>query len=174
MKIPLDQICVRSGVLCPRCRELVASGRVNEFEVELMRILLELENDPQFKFLKESSYVKSYLKNSILVMILDLPENVTSQQIARLARTISSRVSENLGNVKIRVVRRSNDVRNMIAQILAPARIQGVNTLWSPDGTVQHIVRVPRNDVRFLPGPVNELEELFKEIFNEQYRIRIV
>jgi len=45
LRIPLDTICVKTGILCPSCQRKVDEGEVQEFEVEILRNLLELENE---------------------------------------------------------------------------------------------------------------------------------
>ncbi len=167
--MPLDYICLKSGVLCPRCRKLVDEGKVQQFEVDLMKALIELEEKSQdFKFLREATYVKGYLVDNFCVLILELPEDVTQHSLIRLSRVLSDKVG-----LKVRVVKKVNDMKMLIAQIVAPARIQGVNALWLPDGSVQHIVRIPRYDAKSLPTSVENLEKLFNEIFGTSIRIKL-
>jgi transcription antitermination factor NusA-like protein len=168
MKIPLDVICVRSGVLCPRCRRLVESGEHQEVEVDVMKHLLELENDNNFKFLKNSSYVKSYKVNTTLIVILDIAEPVPRQNFIRLAKALEERLG-----LRIRIVQKTSDPKQFIQQLISPARIQGIDSVWTPDGSVQHIVRIPKSDVRFLPMRIDVLENLLSSIYNEIYRIKI-
>jgi len=170
MRIPLDHICVKSGILCPRCRRLIESGQVQPFEVDIMKVLLELEeNDPNFRFLRDAVYVKSYTLNGLTVLTLDLHDDVNPQLLIKLARTLSEKIKS-----KVRVVRRTNDLKLMIAQIIAPARVQGVNMVWSPDGTVQYVVRISRYDAKFLPTKIENIEQLLNMMFNEIFKIKIV
>ena len=168
MKIPLDVICVRSGVLCPRCRRIVESGEHTEVEVEVMRHLLELENNSSFKFLKNASYIKSYKIDSMLVVILDLPEPVPRATIVRLGKALE----EKLG-VKVRITQKTSDPKVFISQLISPARIEGIDSVWTPDGAVQYIVRIPRSDAKLLPLKVEALENLLSSIYNEVYRVKI-
>lgn len=169
MKIPLDTICVRSGVLCPRCKRLIDSGTHAQSEVDIMKALLELEEDPSNKFLREASYFKSYYVDSMVIVVIDVSDTIPQSMLIRLGRTLS----EKLG-LRVRVIRRSQDIKTFLAQIFAPARIQGVDSVWTPDGDVQHIIRISRYDARVLPFKVNQLENLLTAIFNEVYRIKII
>ncbi|MEM1525584.1 MAG: hypothetical protein QXZ41_04190 [Ignisphaera sp.] len=168
MRIPLDVICVRSGVLCPRCRRVVEGGEHSEIEVDIMRYLLELENDSNFKFLKSASYIKSYKVDSVIIIVLDIPEVVSRLNIIRLAKALE----EKLG-LKIRIVQKTSDPKSFILQLISPARIQGIDSVWTPDGSVQHIVRIPKSDAKLLPLRVDILENLLSSIYNEVYRIKI-
>ena len=169
MKIPLDYICLKSGVLCPRCRRLIEEGKVGEHEVEVMKVLIDLEEkDPEFKFLRDAVYVKTYTSNGFHVLVLKIPEDIPPTTLIRLSRVLSDRL-----NAKVRVVKQTNDMKYMIAQIVAPARVQGVNSLWLPDGTVQHIVRIPRYDARLLPTAIENIEKILKEMFGENIRVKL-
>ncbi|MEM4848443.1 MAG: transcription elongation factor, partial [Ignisphaera sp.] len=117
MRIPLDVICVRSGVLCPRCRRIIEGGEHSEIEVDIMKHLLELENDSNFKFLKNASYIKSYKVDSAVIVVLDIPETVSRLSIIRLAKALE----EKLG-LKIRIVQKTSDPKSFILQLISPAR----------------------------------------------------
>jgi len=170
MKLPLDYICLKSGVLCPRCRRLVDEGIVRDFEIEIMKNLIELEEkSSEFKFLKDSTYVKSYQVDNFCVLLIETPENVTQHSLMRLSKVLSDRL-----NKRIRVVRKAGDMKMMIAQIIAPARVHGVDLLWLPDGSVQHIVRISRYDVKSLPTTIENLEKMLSEVFGKSIRIRVL
>lgn len=168
MRIPLDSICIRSGVLCPRCRRIVESGEHSEFEVEVMKHLLDIENEGNFKFLKNSSYVKSYKVDSLLIIVLELQEDTPRSAIIRLGKTLSERIG-----MRVRIIQRTADPKTFIAQLISPARIQGIDSVWTPDGSVQHIVRIPKSDAKLLPLKTSEIETLLSTIYNEIYRIKI-
>jgi len=169
VKIPLDHVCVRTGVLCPRCRRLVESGEVEPFEVDVMRELLNLEGKGDFKFLKDAEYVKAIRTRDMLVLVIDIKDtNIHPRLLGRLGRILSSKLK-----VKVRVVNRAHgDLREIARQLVYPARVIGVNTLWLPDGTVEHIVRIPRSDSRYLPSNVAVLEDLLSKITGMNVRIR--
>ncbi|MCI4437338.1 MAG: transcription elongation factor [Ignisphaera sp.] len=168
MRIPLDVICVKSGVLCPRCRRLVESNTYTWREVEIMKHLLELEEtDASFKFLKDATYVKAYETNSMIVVVIDVGADVPQHALIKLGRVLSTKL-----NTRVRVVRKS-DPRNMILQIIAPARVEGINRVWTPDGDVQNIIRIPKTDARLLPSEASELERILSIILGENYRIKI-
>lgn len=169
MRIPLDTICVKSGVLCPRCKRLIDSGAYTRDEVDVMKAFLELEEDPNNKFLRDATYFKSYRIDSMIIVVIDVGDTIPQSMLVRLGRILG----EKLG-LRVRVIRRSQDIKVFLAQIFAPARIQGIDSVWTPDGDVQHIIRISRYDARVLPFKIDQLENLLTEIFNEVYRIKIM
>ncbi len=169
MKIPLDYVCVKTGVLCPRCQKLVDTGEVDEFEVGVMKALLDLEEKVDFRFLKEAKYVKAMKTNGILVLILDINDpQIQPRILGRLGRALSDRLK-----MRVRVINKAQGgIRELARQLIYPARVSGVNTLWLPDGTVEHIVRIPRSDSRYLPANTHALEEILSRITGMNIRIR--
>lgn len=169
MRLPLDHVCVKTGILCPRCERLVSSGAVEEFEVDVMRGLIELEEDQDLKrYMQNLGYVKAYrFRDSIVVLIQRLnyvPPDVYQK--------ISRHLSESL-NARVRVVNGSSrDLKSIASQLLFPARILGINTVWLPDGTSFHILRIPKRDLRYLSLPLDAAEKILSMIAGSEVQIR--
>ena len=169
MKIPLDYICVRTGVLCPRCRRLVESGAVKDYEINVMKYLLELEDKPEFRFLKDSKYIRSFKIDNMLILLLEIPGSIQSRVLARLSRVLFEKLK-----IKVRVINKARgNLRDIASQLMYPARVIGVNTLWLPDGTIEHIVRVPKSDRRYLPLDMMTLENVLSQITGVNVKIRV-
>ncbi|MEM4830435.1 MAG: transcription elongation factor, partial [Zestosphaera sp.] len=154
MRIPLDVLCVKTGVLCPRCQSIVRGGSVREYEVDVMRELLDLEELTDFKFLKDMEYVRSVMGEGALVVILQDTKNNTPDP--RSLNKLSWILSERL-KVKTKIVTNTRDLKEIVKQLVFPARITSVNTIWLPDGTVEYVVRVPRFELRNLPFKRREI-----------------
>jgi len=170
VKIPLDHICVRTGVLCPRCRRLVSSGEVKEFEVDVMRALLELETRSDFKFLRDAEYIKSVILGRTLILLIRVKGGaIHPRHLIRLGRALSEKLGK---RVKI-VNTAQGSLREIASQLMYPARVIGVNTLWLPDGTVEHIVRIPKSDRRYLPPDTLALENILSQITGMNVKIRM-
>jgi len=168
LRIPLDQLCVKSGVLCPRCESLVRSGAVTELDVEVMRVLLKAESAPDFRFLRDSEYVRSVKLSNIMVVQLDAP-NTDSKSLLKLAKYLESELGS-----RVRIVNsKSASTKELVRSIIQPARVLGVNTLWLPDGTMEYVVRIPKSDLRYLPAPQEEVENLLSAMVGTNVRIRV-
>ncbi len=163
MKYPLDKICVKSGILCPSCQRKVDSGLVGRYEIPIMKAMMELEEE--LKELRKGEYVKAYeVSNMIIVLVKDSFEPI---EIEKIAKELSMKLRR-----KVKVINYRSDRRALVEQIIAPATLLGLNTLWLPDGSEQVIVRIPRRDQRFIGGRKRALEELLTQLFGKQVRIR--
>ncbi len=168
VKIPLDHICVKTGVLCPRCQSLVDSGKVDKKEIQVMRSLIELEEEKkEFRFLKEIKYVKTIWLDNLAIIVIKSSSS-SPAQLRRLAKTLSDMLG-----LRVQVIEQTKDLKKLASQLLSPARITGVNMLWLPDGTTQYVVRVSRYDQRLLPTKIEVLENALSRILESPAKIRL-
>jgi len=164
VKYPLDRICVKSGILCPRCQKLVDSGIVNEYEIPVMKHLIELE-ETKYKELRQGQYHKAYKSNDIMVIVV---EGIGNSKVLDKA---SKELSHSLG-LRVKIVEKTSDLRRLIEQIISPATLLGVNTLWLPDGSELMVVRVSKRDQRIIGAKQHDYEKIIKQIVGRQVRIR--
>ncbi|ABP94381.1 MULTISPECIES: transcription elongation factor NusA [Metallosphaera] len=167
MKIPLDYLCVRSGLLCNRCQSLVDSGQVDQFEVKVMEALLDLE-ETQFRELKDATYYKAIRSGNLLILLVESPPSIDSSKWIKIARALQDKLK-----LKVRILEKTTSIKNSAVQLLSPARVLGVNTVWLPDGSVQYVIRVAKNEKRLLPANAVDLENALSKIHDTKVKIRV-
>jgi len=172
VKIPLDYVCVKSGVLCPRCQSLVDSGEVDEREVAIMKALIELEEKENITLLKKATYYKTFFVNQdLVVVVMDLGIGTSVPLFTRYARRLEQRLSEKL-NARVRIIPRASDVRGLASFLLFPTRILGVNILWLPDGSIEYVIRVPRRSRKYIAPYIEVYEKILNELLGKKTVIR--
>jgi len=87
--------------------------------------------------------------------------------LERLSKKLSSKL-----RARVRVVNYSPEKKRIVEQLIYPATLLGVNTLWLPDGSEQTVIRISRQDQRFLAGKKKYLEEILSELLGRPVRIR--
>ncbi len=163
MKYPLDKICVKSGILCPTCQRKVDTGIVGEYEIPIMKALMELEDE--MKELRKGEYVKAYdLGDTVIVVVKGIDDPMEREKI-------SKRLSSKLRK-KAKIVNYTPDKKQLVEQIISPATLLGLNTLWLPDGSEQVIIRIPRREQRFIRNKQKKLEELLEKILGKPVKFR--
>ncbi len=166
--MPLDYVCVKSGVLCPRCQGLVDSGKVDREEVDVMKALVELEEtSSEFKWLKNVNYVKSYIAENLAIVVLEA-SGVSPPQVSRLSRALSDKLG-----LRVKVATSASDPKMLAGQLLYPARILGINTLWLPDGTTRYNIRIRKRDTRYLPASQETVEKLLSKILKMPVKLKL-
>lgn len=169
LRLPLDHVCVKTGVLCPRCERLVSTGAVEQFEIEVMRGLIDLEENQELKrYMQNLVYVKSYrFRDSIVILV---------QRVGEIPPDVYQKISKMLGdmlNARVRVINGSSrDIKSIASQLLFPARVLGINIVWLPDGTSFHVLRVPRRDLRLISLPLEAAEKILSLIVGSEVQIR--
>ncbi len=163
MKYPLDKICVKSGILCPTCQRKVDTGIVDKNEIPIMKVLMELED--RLKELRRGEYIKSYDLNGLVIVLIR--DHWEKEELEKISKELS-----NILRRRTKVVVYTNDKKHVVEQILYPATLLGMNTLWLPDGSEQIIVRVSRRDQRFIGGRKSLLEKLLADLLKKNVRIR--
>ncbi len=164
MRIPLDVICVKTGILCPSCQRKVDEGIVQPYEVDVMRKLLELE-EKELKQLRNFEYVKSYDLGSVLIVVLKGDQ--TDPELIRKVRQALTKALDR----RVRVVIKVPEPREVASQVLIPLTVKGVNVVWLPSGTQKYVVRV-KGPIRKLPAPKEELEKVLSDILGAPIEIR--
>jgi transcription antitermination factor NusA-like protein len=93
---------------------------------------------------------------------------MTYQKWIKIAKILQERLG-----MKVRILEKSNSIKSTAVQLLTPARVLGVNTVWLPDGTVQYVVRVSKYEKKFLPADEASLETVLSKIHSTPVRIRV-
>ncbi len=163
MKYPLDRICVKSGILCPNCQRKVDTGIVGKYEIPIMKALMELEDE--MKELRKGEYVKAYEVDNMVVIIVKGFDDYG--ELEKISKRLSGKLRK-----KVKLVNMVGDRKRLVEQVIAPATLLGLNTLWLPDGREEVIVRVPRREQRLIIGRKKKLEELLTKLLGTNVRIR--
>jgi transcription antitermination factor NusA-like protein len=141
LKIPLDRICVKSGVFCPSCQRKIETGVVTETDLKVLRELVNLEE--KLKWLKKGEYVRSVETAEDLILLIK--DGYEQNELLQLEKELESAF-----NKRVKIVEYVNDQKKIIEQIIAPASLLGVNKVWLPTGEEIITVRVSRRDRKFL------------------------
>ncbi len=158
-------------MLCPRCQGLIDSGVVDEREVDIMKALIELEENEGMQILKKATYHKAYfVDNDMVIIVMDLGVGTSVPVFSRYARQIEQKLREKL-NMKVKIIPKANDVRGLATHLLYPARVLGVNTLWLPDGSIEYVVRITRRDERRLGKAKEVYERILTEMLGKKTHI---
>ena len=162
MKYPLDRICVKSGVLCPNCQRKVDSGEVSREEIPIMKALMELEEE--IKELRKGNYVKSFDFGDEVIVILR--GEWEESEIDKISKELSAKLGKN-----VKILLEGEGVKKLMEQLLYPASILGINTLWLPDGSEQMVIRLSKRDRKYLRGKEEKYKKFISAIVGKNIEI---
>ena len=131
MKTELCQFCLRSGILCPKCRRKVESGKVSQLDIEIGRFLLSLEEE--YPALQDIFFHKSIESDDVLAIFVgrgDIP------RILSYGGKIIKALEQKTGKT-VRILEYQSDERKFLEDLFAPMDILTINHIWLPDGTTE-------------------------------------
>jgi transcription antitermination factor NusA-like protein len=164
MKGPFCNFCLQTGILCGKCQSLIDSGELTNVDITVAIELNKLEQ--RYNELKDITFFRAVEVGSLIVVLVgesDLPVILAHRG------KIIKELEKNLRK-KIRVLETSSSTGKMVEDLLAPAEIAGINTIWLPDGTKVKKVRV-RGQHGKLPASVDTLEDVVQKLTDEPIRI---
>lgn len=164
MDIPVCYFCLKSGFLCQSCSDKLRRGEITQLDLEVAKSLLELE--PRFPQLKDCVFYKAVEVPGLVYVLVSCRRKIPRMVWRRVSRALS----DDRGK-PVRIVEKAPSLKAFLTQVLSPARITSVNTIWLPDGSWESSVKIPAADFKRLPAEPKVLEALIKDLINERVSI---
>lgn len=165
----MTKVCsidLKSGILCQRCEEKVRSGEITKLDLEVAKVLLDLES--RYPTLQTVYMHRAIAAGDVLAILVnkgDVP------RILGYGGKLLKEISEKTGKRRIKIAAHNEETRRFLEDLFAPASILTVNTVWIPDGSTETKVVIPKRDGNKLPAKVEDLKDLAKRIHNVTLRI---
>ena len=163
--LPACNTCVKSGFLCTNCQEKLDSGDITEFELDLAKDLLELEEQNEYEFLKDISFFKAIDYEDVVIII------VGSKDKLRITPDFISWIKETYEIETIIFIEKSKKPRPVIEALIAPYKLMSLNEIFLATGDIEFKGILQKKDEENLLFTGEELEELVQEITGNVIRI---
>jgi transcription antitermination factor NusA-like protein len=157
MVLPICDVCLKSGMLCQGCENKLKSGEISQMDLDIAKILYRV-GDGKIGFKKTIE---------IGDMIIIVTEKDQVGKLIGKSGKIVREISKTIGK-KVRVVGENSDLRSVARDILAPARISGINIVYGKDGQEKYKIRIMREDARRIPGKLDVLNDIIQELTSEK------
>ena len=156
MVLPVCDVCLKSGMLCQGCENKLKSGEITQMDLDIAKLLYKL-GEGKIGF-------KKTIEIGDTVIIVTDKEQVGKLigKSGKIVREISRSIEK-----KVRVVGENSDLRAVAKDILAPARLSGINIVYGKDGQKKYKIRVMAEDSRRIPGRLDVLNSIIKELTSE-------
>jgi len=156
MVLPVCDVCLKSGMLCQGCENKLKSGEITQMDLDIAKILYKL-GEGKIGF-------KKTIEIGDTVIIVTEKEQV-GKLIGKSGKIVRE-ISHSIGK-KVRVVGENSDLRAVARDILAPARLSGINIIYGKEGQKKYKIRVMAEDSRRIPGRLDVLNSIIKELTSE-------
>ena len=119
--LPACKTCVHSGFLCTSCQEKLDEGILTEFELDISKFFLELEEESEeFAYLKDVSFFKAIDFEDVVILVVGKKDKL------RITQELLDLLKETFEIDKIIIIEKTNKPRPAIESLIAP------NKWWLP------------------------------------------
>ncbi|KYH36938.1 MAG: transcription elongation factor [Candidatus Bathyarchaeota archaeon B23] len=129
METRLCEFCLRSGVLCSKCREKLRSGEVSELYMKVAKFLLDLED--RYPLIQDTALVDVVEEDGVLALVVDGGDREKFISYGgRLLREVRDAFRR-----RVIVIEAGGSERRFLEDLFSGQRILTINVIWLPDGS---------------------------------------
>ncbi|MFX1309212.1 MAG: hypothetical protein ACFFB6_09575 [Promethearchaeota archaeon] len=167
MKIlPADKTCINSGFLCTNCQTRLDAGEITEFEIDLAKDLLQLEEqEEQFSFLRDVSFYKAIDYEDLVILVVGKNDKL------KITPELITWIKETYEIDEIIFIEKTNKPRPVVEALIAPSKLVSLNEIFLATGDVQFRAVLWEDDREKLLFTKEELEELIYELTGNIIRV---
>ena len=157
MVLPVCDVCLKSGMLCQGCENRLKTGEITQLDLDIAKILYRVGDG-------KIGFKKTIEIGDVVIIITE--KNQVGKLIGKGGKIVRE-IAKTLER-KVRVVGENSDLKAVATDILAPARISGINIVYGKDGEEKYKIRVQREDARRLPAKLDLLNSIIQELTGEK------
>ena len=152
MVLPVCDVCLKSGILCQGCENKLKSGEITQIDLDIAKLLFKL-GDGKIGF-------KKTIEIGDVVIIVTEKDQVGKiiGKSGKIVRAISKKIGR-----KVRVIGEGSDFKEIATDLVAPARISGINIVYGRDDEEKYKIRIMREDARRLPAKLEVLNNILNQ-----------
>lgn len=161
MQAPICEVCLKSDILCSGCQERLSAGKISQDDIKIARYLYALSDKMRsIKDIKISRVVDC----GTLVIITgrgDAPKLVGRKGV------VVKKIAKDFKK-SIRILEEAPSFKDFAEEIISPASVSGINTLFRDNKEVYKI-RVPANQ----RSQVFITPENFSQLMSNFYNLKV-
>lgn len=164
--LPADKTCINSGFLCSNCQARLDTGEISEFEIDLAKALINLEEEnEEFIFLKDISYFKAIDFEDVVILVIGKKDKI------RFAPKLITWIKETFEIDDLILIEKSNKLRPVVEALIAPKKLVSLNEIFLATGDVQFRAVLWEADKEDILFTKDELKDLILELTGNICRI---
>ncbi len=164
--LPADKTCINSGFLCTNCQSRLDTGEISEFEIDLAKDLLKLEEENgKFNFLKNISFYKAIDYEDVALLVVGKNDKLI------IPKELLDWIKETYEIDEIILVEKTKKPRPVIEALIAPYKLISLNEIFLATGDVQYRAILSNDDKDKILFTKEELEDLITELTGNVARV---
>jgi transcription antitermination factor NusA-like protein len=160
MQTPICEVCLKSNILCSGCQDKLNTGKISQKDVELSRYLYALSE--KMRSIRDIKILK-VVDCGTLIIITGIGD---AARLVGRGGVVVKKIAKDFKK-SIRILEEAPSFKDFVENLLSPAPISGINTLYKEDKEVYR-VKIPsiqRNNVLITP-------EIFSQIISNFYNLK--
>ena len=163
--LPACKTCVNSGFLCASCQEKLDTGVLTQFELDLAKDLLGLEEEEKYGFLKNISFYKAIDFEDVVIIVVGKKDKIKTSQ------DLINWVKETYEVDELILIEQTKNPRAALESLIAPSKLISLNEIFLATGDIEFKGVLSKADQKVILFTKEELEELILEITGNTIRI---
>ncbi len=164
--LPADKTCINSGFLCTNCQARLDAGEITEFEIDLAKNLIQLEEqEEKFAFLKEISFYKAIDYEDLIILVVGRKDKL------KITPDLIAWMKEAYEIDELIFIEKTNKPRPVVEALIAPYKLLSLNEIFLATGDVQFRAVLWEDDKEKILFTKEELEELIYELTGNITRV---
>ena len=163
--LPACQTCVSSGFLCNSCQEKLDTGALTQFELDLAKDLLALEEEEQFSFLKNITFNKAIDFEDVVIFVVGKKDKL------KITQKLINWLKETYEVEELIIIERTKNPRAALENLIAPSKLISLNEIFLATGDIEFKGVLNKKDQVTILFTKEELEELILELTDNKIRI---
>jgi len=163
--LPACKTCVSSGFLCTSCQEKLDTGVLTQFELDLAKDLLVLEEEEKFGFLKNISFYKAIDFEDVVILVVGKKDKIKTTQ------KLINWVKKTYEVDKLILIEQTKNPRAALESLITPSKLISLNEIFLATGDIEFKGVLSKEDQEVILFTKEELEELILELTDNTIRI---
>jgi hypothetical protein len=163
--LPACKTCVSSGFLCSSCQEKLDTGVLTQFELDLAKDLLILEEEDRFNFLKNISFYKAIDFEDVVIFVIGKKDKL------KINQKLINWLKETYEVEDLILIEQTKNPRAVLESLIAPSKLISLNEIFLATGDVEFKGVLIKKDQEVILFTKEELEELIFELTGNKIRI---
>ena len=163
--LPACKTCVNSGFLCTSCQKKLDLGEITEFELDLAKDLIKLEEQEKYSFLKDISFNKAIDYEDVVIIV------VGNKDKLKISTELSSLIKETYEIDEIIYIEKTKKPRPVVEDLISPGKMISLNEIFLATGDIEFKAVIRKEDKEKILFTKEELEELILELTGSVTRI---
>jgi hypothetical protein len=166
--LPACKTCVNSGFYCNSCQAKLDAGVLTQFELDLAKDLLKLEESENFGFLRDISFYKAIDFDDVVIFVIGKRDKI------KIKQNLIDWIKETYEIDELIFTEQTKNPRSALESLISPYKLISLNEIFLATGDIEFKGVLNKNDQDLLLFTQEELEALVLELSGNVIRIEFI